>query len=473
MADFRSERDSMGEMQVPSDAHYGASTARALENFPISDLRFQRRFIAAIGLIKWACAQANLQLGLLDDRRRQLIQQAAQEVIEGKLDRDFVVDIFQTGSGTSTNMNANEVIASRANEIATSKRGGKEPIHPNDHVNMEQSSNDVIPTAIHISAALAMKQILQPALKHLADTLSKKSKEFDDVVKIGRTHLQDATPIRLGQELSGYARQADLSAKRCDKAVAALLELPLGGTAVGTGINSHPKFAAIAIRIMAEKTGIAFVEAANHFEAQAAKDAVVEASGQLKTIAVSLTKIANDIRWLASGPRCGIGEIKIPATQPGSSIMPGKVNPVMSEMVLQVCAQVVGNDATIAWSGALGSTFELNVMMPVMAYNLLQSIELLSQAARVFADRCVNGLEADRQRCESLVEQSLAMCTSLAPLIGYDQAADMAKESFKTGKTVRQVATQRKALTPEQLNHALDPRRMTDPQEDIVGSGGG
>jgi fumarate hydratase class II len=473
MPDFRKERDSMGEMQVPSDAHYGASTARAVENFPISDLRFQRGFIAAVGLIKWSCAEANHRLALIDDRRKQLIQQAAQEVIDGKLDREFVVDIFQTGSGTSTNMNANEVIASRANEIATNKRGGKEPIHPNDHVNMEQSSNDTIPTAMHISAAMALRKTLHPALEHLAEKLTAKAREFDDVVKIGRTHLQDATPIRLGQELSGYAQQAKLSARRCEKAITALLELPLGGTAVGTGINSHPKYAAMAIEIIAKKTGIPFVESANHFEAQAAKDGVVEASGNLKTIAVSLTKIANDIRWLASGPRCGIGEIKIPATQPGSSIMPGKVNPVMSEMVLQVCAQVIGNDATIAWSGALGSTFELNVMMPVMAYNLLQSIELLSHAARVFADRCIAGLEADKERCESLVEQSLAMCTSLAPLIGYDQAAQMAKESFKTGKTVRQIATGSKVLTPEKLNHALDARRMTEPQEDIVGSGGG
>jgi fumarate hydratase, class II len=413
-------------------------------------------------------------LGLLDKSKASFLQQAAQEVIDGALDDQFVVDIFQTGSGTSTNMNANEVIASRANELATGKRGGKDPIHPNDHVNMQQSSNDVIPTAIHVAAAVAMNQSLVPALLHLAEALEAKVAQFDDVVKIGRTHLQDATPIRLGQELSGYAAQARLGAMRANKAINALRELPLGGTAVGTGINSHPAYAALAIAAIAHKTGLDFVEAKNHFESQAAKDAVVECSGFLKTIAISLSKIANDIRWLASGPRCGIGEISIPATQPGSSIMPGKVNPVMSEMMLQVAAQVVGNDAAIAFAGSgLGSTFELNVMMPVMAYNLLQSIDLLSQAARVFADRCVAGLEANRERCESLVEQSLAMCTSLAPKIGYDKAAEIAKESFKTGKTVRQLAEAKSILPPDELKRTLDPKRMTQPQADMVGSGGG
>jgi fumarate hydratase, class II len=471
---FRIEKDSMGEIKVPVDAYYGAQTGRAVENFPISDLRFSRRFISAMGLVKWSCAEINHKLGILDEKRTKLIQQAAQEVMDGKLDSQFVVDIFQTGSGTSTNMNTNEVIASRANEIATGKRGGKDPIHPNDHVNMEQSSNDAIPTAIHISAAVAMQESLLPALQHLDEALQKKAQQYDAVVKIGRTHLQDATPLRLGQELSGYAHQARLSGERCQKAIRCLHELPLGGTAVGTGINSHPDFARQAIAVIARKTGIDFVEARNHFEAQAAKDAVVEASGFLKTIAISLTKIANDIRWLASGPRCGIGEISIPATQPGSSIMPGKVNPVMSEMVLMVCAQVIGNDATIAFAGSgLGSTFELNVMMPVMAFNLLQSIELLSRAARVFADRCALGLEANVERCEGLVEQSLAMCTALAPIIGYDKAADIAKESFKTGKTVRQVAAERKLMSDAELNKAMDARRMTQPQADMVGSGGG
>jgi fumarate hydratase class II len=384
------------------------------------------------------------------------------------------VDIFQTGSGTSTNMNTNEVIATRANEIAHGKRGGKEPVHPNDHVNMQQSSNDVIPTAIHISAAVAMKTELLPALEHLQMALKKKAEEFDHIVKIGRTHLQDATPIRLGQELSGYAAQAKFAVERTLKAIHALRELPIGGTAVGTGINSHPDFAKQVVKIISEKTGIEFVEAANHFEAQAAKDAVVEASGQLKTIAISLSKIANDIRWLSSGPRCGIGEISIPATQPGSSIMPGKVNPVMSEMVLMVSAQVIGNDATVAFAASgLGSTFELNVMMPVIAYNILQAIELLAKAARVFADRTVAGIEANKERCESLVEQSLAMCTSLAPKIGYDKAADIAKESFKTGKTVRQVAQDRKLMSDAELTKVLDARRMTEPQADMIGSGGG
>ncbi len=460
---LRTERDSMGEMQVPADAHYGAQTARAMENFPVSDLRFDRRFIAALGLIKWCCAEVNARLAALDETRKHLIQQAAQEVILGQLDAQFTVDIFQTGSGTSTNMNANEVIASRANEIATGRRGGRNPVHPNDHVNMQQSSNDVIPTVMHVSAALAIEQSLRPSMLHLAETLQAKAAAFDDVVKIGRTHLQDATPIRLGQEISGYARQAQLGAQRCRKAVQALHELPLGGTAVGTGINSHPDFARQVIALLSEKTGVPFVEAANHFEAQAAKDGIVEASGQLKTIALGLTKIANDVRWLASGPRCGIGEISIPPTQPGSSIMPGKVNPVMSEMVLQVAAQVIGNDATIAWAAGLGGNFELNVMMPIMAYNLLQSIELLSRAARVFADRCAAGIEPNRERCRQLIEQSLALCTSLAPRLGYDKAAEIAKESFTSGKTVRQVVREMKLLGDEDLDKLLDPRRMTRP----------
>jgi fumarate hydratase class II len=464
----------MGEMPVPADAYYGASTARAVENFPISNLRFSREFIAALGLIKWAAAEVNFKLNLLDEKRRDLLQQAAQEVTDGALDDQFVVDIFQTGSGTSTNMNANEVIASRANELAGGKRGGKDPVHPNDHVNMQQSSNDVIPTAIHVAASIAISRNLVPALDHLAATLEQKAEQFDRVIKIGRTHLQDATPIRLGQELSGYAAQARLASMRAYKAINALRELPLGGTAVGTGINSHPAYATLAIAAIAHKAGLEFVEAKNHFEAQAAKDGVVEASGLLKTIAISLTKIANDVRWLASGPRCGLGEISIPATQPGSSIMPGKVNPVMSEMVLQVAAQVVGNDATIAFAGSgLGSSFELNVMMPVMAYNLLQSIDLLSTAARVFADRCITGLQANEERTSAMVEQSLAMCTSLAPKIGYDKAAEIAKESFKTGQTVRQIAQQKKILPEPELTQTLDPLRMTQPQEDMVGSGGG
>jgi fumarate hydratase class II len=470
----RTERDSMGEMQVPADAYYGASTARAVENFPISGLRFGRRFVAAVGLVKMAAAEINHRLKLIDDNVYKLIQQAAGEVVDGKLDDQFVVDIFQTGSGTSTNMNANEVIASRANEIATGQRGGKSPVHPNDHVNMQQSSNDVIPTAMHVAAAMAMKQDLVPALEHLAAVLDGKAEQFADIVKIGRTHLQDATPIMAGQAISGWAQQVRLGAMRANKAINALRELPLGGTAVGTGINSHPDYARQAIAVIARYAGVEFSEAKNHFEAQAAKDGVVEASGQLRTIAISLTKVANDVRWLASGPRCGIGEMTIPATQPGSSIMPGKVNPVMSEMVLQAAAKVVGNDATIGMAGSgLGSTFELNVMMPVMAHALLESIELLSRASRVFADRCAAGLEVNRERCESLVEQSLSMCTSLAPIIGYDKAADIAKESFKTGKTVRQLAEEKQILPADKLKEVLDPKRMTTPQAETVGSGGG
>ncbi len=470
----RTERDSMGEMTLPADAYYGASTARAVENFPISDLRFDRGFIAAMGTIKLACAEVSASFGLLDEERKSLIQQAAREVIDGRFDAEFVVDIFQTGSGTSTNMNANEVIASRANEIATGKRGGRSPVHPNDHVNLQQSSNDVIPTAMHVAAAVAIAGELVPALQHLSAMLDTKAKAFDDVLKIGRTHLQDATPIRLGQEVSGLARQAELAVDRATRALAALMELPIGGTAVGTGINSHPDFAKQVVAVLSRETKLPFVEAKNHFEAQAAKDGIVEASGLLKTIAISLSKIANDVRWLASGPRCGIGELSLPATQPGSSIMPGKVNPVMCEMVLQVSAQVVGNDATIAFAGSgLGSTFELNVMMPVMAYNLLQSISLLSTASHVFADRAIVGLEVNRERCESLVEQSLAMCTALAPKVGYDVAADIAKESFKTGKTVREVARSRKLMSEDELDHLLDARRMTSPAADMVGSGGG
>ena len=468
----RIETDSMGEMPVPAEAYYGASTARAVENFPISNLRFSRQFIQAIGLVKGACAQVNHQLSLLDEQRWQLIEQAVGEVVEGKLDDQFVVDIFQTGSGTSTNMNANEVIASRANEIATGKRGGKDPVHPNDHVNMEQSSNDVIPTAIHVAAAMAIKESLAPALGHLAAALGRKAMEFDEVVKIGRTHLQDATPVRLGQEFGGYARQARMAEQRCQKAIDCLRELPLGGTAVGTGINSHPDFAAAAVSALSARAGIEFVEAENHFEAQSAKDAIVEVSGLIKTIAVSLTKIANDIRWLASGPRCGIGEIGLPATQPGSSIMPGKINPVMSEMLLQIAAQVIGSDATITWAGAMGSNFELNVMMPVMAYNLLQSIDLLATGSRVFAERCVEGITANIERCTSGVEQSLAMSTSLAPLIGYDAAAEIAQESFRTGRTVREIASERGKISAEELKSALDPRRMTSPQAGVIGAGG-
>ncbi|MFT3785742.1 MAG: class II fumarate hydratase [Tepidisphaeraceae bacterium] len=453
----RKERDSMGDMIVPLNAYYGASTARAVDNFPISPLRMPRRFIAALGLIKLCAAQVSHELKLLDDTQFKLIQQAAQEVIDGKLDAEFVVDVFQTGSGTSTNMNANEVIAGRANEMATGKRGGKSPIHPNDHVNLQQSSNDVIPAAMHIASALGIRDQLVPAIRILERELKLKAEQFDGVIKIGRTHLQDATPIRLGQEIAGWARQMRKSVDRAQRAILALQELPLGGTAVGTGINAHPTFGERVTSLIRHKTGIAFAEAADHCEAQSAKDGVVEASGHIRAIALSMAKIANDVRWLASGPRCGLGEIGIPATQPGSSIMPGKVNPVMSEMVLQVVARVIGNDATIALSASpLGSTFELNVMMPVMAHALLESVELLSRAALVFAEKCVMGLGANVERCAELVEQSLAMCTSLAPIVGYDRAADVAKEAFATGQTVREVATQKKLTDPATLEKALD-----------------
>ncbi len=462
MAEARIEKDSMGEMTVPAGAYWGAQTQRAVENFPISGYRFGRAFIKAMGLVKKSAATVNKELGRVDGKVCDLVIQAADEVIEGKLDDHFVLDIFQTGSGTSTNMNANEVISNRAIDIAGGKIGTRDPVHPNDHVNQGQSSNDVIPTAIHVSAAMALKESLIPALEHLQKHLTEKAGKFDDIVKIGRTHLQDATPVRLGQEFGGYAAQAQLSVMRCHKAIRALRELAIGGTAVGTGINTHPEFGRRVSAELSSATGIEFVEVANHCEGQAAKDGVCEASGFLRTIAISLYKIANDIRLLGCGPRCGIGEIRIPETQPGSSIMPGKVNPVMSEMVAQVAGQVLGNDHAIVM-GCRESFFELNVGMPLMGHNLLESIRLLSSAARVFADRCVVGIEANVERCEELVEQSLAMCTSLAPKIGYDNAAAIAKEAFKSGQTVRQVALAKGALPEAELNETLNARHMTEP----------
>ncbi|HJT80878.1 MAG TPA: class II fumarate hydratase, partial [Chthoniobacterales bacterium] len=434
----RLEKDSMGEMLVPESALYGASTQRAVLNFPISGYAFPRPFIRALGLIKWAAAQANHDLGLLDAHRSAFIVQAAEEVVEGKLDDHFPLDIFQTGSGTSTNTNANEVIANRAAQLAGKPIGSKDPVHPNDHVNMGQSSNDVIPSAIHVSAAEELKNKLVPALEKLGAALDAKAKEFWDIIKIGRTHLMDATPVRLGQEFSGYAQQVFYGRDRAQRAVAVLRELALGGTAVGTGLNRHVDFPGKVMHHLHQRTGIEFYEAKNHFEAQGGKDAVVEASGQLKTIAASLFKIANDIRLLGSGPRCGIGEIQLPATQPGSSIMPGKVNPVMCESMMMVCAQVFGNDTCITWAGANGN-FELNVMMPVMAHDLLESIRLLANSADAFTEKCVAGIVANRERCQELVELSMAMVTSLAPKIGYDRAAEIAKESARTGKTVREL----------------------------------
>jgi fumarate hydratase class II len=458
---FRTEQDSMGAMQVPADAYYGAQTQRAVENFPISDLRFPRAFIRAMGLIKWAAARVNQDTRALDATLAKAIQQAAREVADGALDAQFVVDIFQTGSGTSTNMNANEVIANRAAELL-GKTPGQKAVHPNDHVNKGQSSNDVIPTAMHVAALEQIDRALLPALRGLHHALTVKAKQFDRIVKIGRTHLQDATPIRLGQEFSGYARQIELAIGRIERCRPSLEELALGGTAVGTGINMPPKFAGRVIALLNKETGLRFREAANHFEAQAAKDAIVETSGALKGLAVALIKIANDIRWLGSGPRCGLGELQLPETQPGSSIMPGKVNPVIVESVCQVGAQVIGYDATIALCGLSGN-FELNVMMPVMAYDLLQSIHLLASAADNFTRRCIAGLTADEARCRATIEQSLAMCTALAPVIGYDNAAAIAKEAYKTGRTVREVAKARNLLPGKKLDDLLDPWRMTEP----------
>ena len=459
---YRIEKDSMGEMEVPNSAYWGAQTQRAVLNFPISDWRFPRRYIRALGMLKYAASEVNSKLGRLDEKLAKGIQAAAQEVIDGKLDDQFVVDIFQTGSGTSTNMNTNEVISNRANEILGGKIGDRHPVHPNDHVNTGQSSNDVIPTCMHISALEAIERDLIPALAGLEAALSAKAKEFDKVIKIGRTHLQDATPVRLGQEFGGYASMIKHGIRRLEAVRPHLSELAAGGTAVGTGINTHPDFAKGVAAKISEMTGIKFREAENHFEAQGAKDAIVEASGALKTIAVSLMKIANDIRWLGSGPRCGIGEIVLPAVQPGSSIMPGKVNPVIAEAVCMVSAQVIGNDSAIS-VGGLSGNFELNVMMPMMAYNVLTSISLLSNAATMFNEKCIAGLEADVERNAEMIEKSLAMCTSLAPLIGYDAAANIAKEAFKTGKTVREVAREKQVLADDELDKALDPWSMTEP----------
>ncbi len=460
MSEFRIEKDSMGEMQVPTNAYYGAQTQRAVLNFPISGLRLPRSFIRAMGLIKKAAAEVNVELNRLDPEMAKAIVQAADEVIEGKLDDQFVVDVFQTGSGTSTNMNTNEVIANRAAEIRGGRIGGRE-VHPNDHVNSGQSSNDVIPTAIHISALEEIERRLLPALGGLRDSLARKAGEFDSVVKIGRTHLQDAVPVRLGQEFSAYASMMDHAIRRMEAVRPHLAELAIGGTAVGTGLNCPAGFPAKVVARISAWTGLAFRRAENRFEALASRDAAVEASGMLRGVAVSLMKIANDLRWLGSGPRCGIGEILLPATQPGSSIMPGKVNPVIPEAATMAAAQVMGNDVTIAVGGQSGN-FELNVMKPVIAYNLLQSIDLLTNACNVLAEKCVDGLRADRERAQEMVEKSLAMVTSLAPRIGYDRAAEIAKEAYETGRTVREICIEREVLPREELDRALDPWSMTE-----------
>lgn len=449
----------MGEMEVPAEALFGAQTARAIENFPISGQRFPREFIRALGQIKSAAAQANFELGLLDKRVADAITQASDEVAEGKWDDQFLVDIFQTGSGTSTNMNANEVIARRATELL----GFERPIHPNDQVNAGQSSNDVIPSALHLAALDQITHKLEPALRLLQSELEKKAREFWKILKIGRTHLQDATPMRLGQEFSGYAAQVGYGLERLQAVKPRLGELALGGTALGTGLNTHPQFAARAIARLGAGAGLALTEARNHFEAQAARDAVVETSGMLKTIGVSLLKIANDIRFLGSGPRLGYGELQLPAVQPGSSIMPGKVNPVICEMLMQVCAQVIGNDTTITVSATHGN-FELNVMMPVIARNLLESISLLGAGTEIFLKKCVMGLVANAARCERNIEESLAMGTALAPVIGYDKAAEIAKEAHRSARTVREVAREQAGLGEGDLRKVLDPERQAGGQ---------
>jgi fumarate hydratase class II len=456
----RIERDSMGEMRVPINAYYGASTQRAVLNFPISDLRFPREFIRALGQIKQAAARVNASLGLVDEQIAESIIQAAQEVIDGKFDEHFVLDIFQTGSGTSTNMNANEVIANRASELLGGTRGSRK-VHPNDHVNFGQSSNDVIPSAIHLSAQVTIEQELVPALQELRAALQAKAEEFMPVIKTGRTHLQDATPVRLGQEFLGYVGQVERGIVRVRHAQSELSEIALGGTAVGTGINTHPEFAEKVSQRLTEQNALTVRETSNHFQAQSTLDNIVEASGALNTVAVSLMKIANDIRWLGSGPRAGIGEIDLPAVQPGSSIMPGKVNPVIAESVCMVCAQVMGNHTTITVAGQSGN-FEINVMMPITAYNLLQSVKLLAAVAQNFARQCVVGLKATEKGPE-MVERGLAICTSLAPVIGYDAAANISKEAHKTGRTVREVAREKTSLSEEELNRILDPAAMTKP----------
>lgn len=452
---YREEQDTMGTVRVPEAAYYGAQTQRAKDNFAISDLRFPRLFYTALGMIKKHAARVHRDMGLLDEGIADAVIQASNEVIHGKFSDQFVVDVFQTGSGTSTNMNINEIISGRANEILTGKRGGKTPVHPNDHVNKGQSSNDVIPSAIHIAAMMGIEEDLIPAMQGLRKTLEKKSEEFNGVRKIARTHLQDAVPIRLGQEFSGYAKQVENSILRIKDTNGRLCALPLGGTAVGTGVNAYPGFAERVIEGISQETGYPFHEAPNHFEAQAAKDTAVEVSGALKTYAVGLIKIANDIRWLASGPRCGLGEITLPELQPGSSIMPGKVNPVVPEAVLQVAGQVIGNDAAITHGGQAGN-FELNVMMPLIAYNLLQSVQLLASSSRRFAHQCVKGISANREQCVSNLEKSLSLATAFVPVIGYDKSASVAKEAYRTGKTVREAAKEMELLPNERIDQILD-----------------
>ncbi len=462
MTTYRTERDSMGEMQVPETALWGASTQRAVGNFPVSHRPVPAEVVRALGLVKLAACRVNRELGVLDDAGlADAVEKAAGEVAANQLDEHFVVDVFQTGSGTSSNMNANEVIANRAIQILGGSVGDKS-VHPNDHVNNGQSSNDVFPTSIHVAAAEAIETKLLPALRDLHAALDAKSKAFWDVIKIGRTHLQDATPIRLGQEFSGWASQIEHGIAHVESTLPWLRELAIGGTAVGTGLNTKADFGSRVASELAKETGVEFREAPNHFEAQGAQDASVATSGALKTVAVSMMKIANDIRVLAMGPRCGLAEIKLPATQPGSSIMPGKVNPVMCESVVQVGAQVQGNDLAVQLGGQWGQ-LDLNTMLPLIAQNLLESIRLLTNVSRVFVEKCLDGLEADAERCSSLIEGSLAMVTSLNPLIGYDAAAKVAKEAFESGKTVRALLEEKGLVSPEELEKALEPESMTRP----------
>lgn len=458
MSDFRTEKDSMGEVKVPKDAYYGAQTQRAVDNFPVSGILFSRGFIEALGMVKKHAAKVNNELGMLDKEITDPIQQAAREVINGKFDKDFAIDIFQTGSGTSTNMNANEVISKRANELKNS--GTKTNIHPNDHVNYGQSSNDVIPTAIRLAAALAVTNHLIPALDHLKKAFTEKGKEFADVVKTGRTHLMDAMPVTIEQEFSGYARQVELGIDRLTSALERIQELPQGGTAVGTGLNTNPEFGAKMAASLSDETGIDFREAKNHFEAQSTVDAPVELSGQLKTIAAGLMKIGNDLRWMNSGPNSGLGELQLAALQPGSSIMPGKVNPVIEESLTMVCAQVIGNDSAITVAGQSGN-FELNVMLPVVAHNLLESIDILANAVRNLADRSIKLLSVNKERIADMVGRNPVLVTALNPLIGYDQAAKIAKKAFKENRPVKEVAREMTDLSDEELDQALDPIKMT------------
>jgi fumarate hydratase class II len=473
MTQFRTEHDSMGPVEVPAEAYYGAQTQRAVNNFPISGWSLPPELIHAMGLVKCAAAKANRDLGKLtgsgknplEDAQVDALLAAAREVHEGKLDGEFPVDVFQTGSGTSSNMNANEVIANRATELLGGDRfAAEKAVHPNDHVNMGQSTNDTFPTAIHVAVGCTIDDDLIPALKHLHQALESKAKAWDQVIKIGRTHLADATPLRLGQEFGGFARQLELSIERAERAVEAVLELPVGGTAVGSGINTHPEFGARVSEAIAEETGIAFREATNHFEANAQRDALVECHGNLRTIASTLFNVANNIRWLGSGPRCGFREIVLPDKQPGSSIMPGKVNPVLCESMMQVAARVMGNDQVIAISGAAGGNFQLNIMMPVMGQTTLESATLMTKALYAFVDLCVVDIKADEERCEAAVEQSLSMATSLNPCVGYEKSAAIVKEAYKTGKTIREIAQEQQILSEAELIEALDPMRMTEPQ---------